>query len=334
MREPRERQVFERECALAGQVGEHPYAADIYRSGFAGRPAVHRHALLHEGKPGRQAQSGAATAGRRGAHHLRAGRHRPAVRAQPGHPAPRRQAREHLVRRVRRSRAGRLRNRDRTRRGHHGPAPRHDPRVRPAGSAQGRRRLALQRRLVAGGHALRPADRAPALLRPAARATRGRTCAPSPGRCHRSPAPTSLVTCRKPWPGRLSANPTAGPPPRGGWPRNSIPTCGCSVCRPSRSASMPRTMPARPASPAAAAGGPAPGRSGVRAQFRREAITPSSSRPPVIWPGSAPTGYLPTSQTPTGSRPRSRPHAGECRDPLIAAGGALLLVVASAWRTC
>jgi serine/threonine protein kinase len=35
MREPRERQVFERECALAGQVGEHPYAADVYRSGFA-----------------------------------------------------------------------------------------------------------------------------------------------------------------------------------------------------------------------------------------------------------------------------------------------------------
>jgi hypothetical protein len=35
MREARERQVFERECALAGQVGEHPYAADVYRSGFA-----------------------------------------------------------------------------------------------------------------------------------------------------------------------------------------------------------------------------------------------------------------------------------------------------------
>jgi Protein kinase domain len=41
MHEARERQVFERECALAGQVGEHPYAADIYRSGFAGdRPYI------------------------------------------------------------------------------------------------------------------------------------------------------------------------------------------------------------------------------------------------------------------------------------------------------
>ena len=35
MRDARERQAFERECALAGQVGEHPYAAKVYRSGFA-----------------------------------------------------------------------------------------------------------------------------------------------------------------------------------------------------------------------------------------------------------------------------------------------------------
>ena len=41
MHEARERQIFERECALAGQVGEHPHAADIYRSGFAGdRPYI------------------------------------------------------------------------------------------------------------------------------------------------------------------------------------------------------------------------------------------------------------------------------------------------------
>jgi serine/threonine protein kinase len=30
-----ERQVFARECELAGHLGEHPYAADVYRSGFA-----------------------------------------------------------------------------------------------------------------------------------------------------------------------------------------------------------------------------------------------------------------------------------------------------------
>jgi protein kinase-like protein len=35
MREARERQVFERECALAGQAGEHKYAAEVYRCGFA-----------------------------------------------------------------------------------------------------------------------------------------------------------------------------------------------------------------------------------------------------------------------------------------------------------
>ena len=35
MRDARERQAFERECALAGQMGEHPYAAEVYRSGFA-----------------------------------------------------------------------------------------------------------------------------------------------------------------------------------------------------------------------------------------------------------------------------------------------------------
>ncbi|MGH3196997.1 MAG: protein kinase domain-containing protein, partial [Streptosporangiaceae bacterium] len=41
MRDAGERQGFERECALAGQVGEHPYAADVYRSGFAGdRPYI------------------------------------------------------------------------------------------------------------------------------------------------------------------------------------------------------------------------------------------------------------------------------------------------------
>jgi len=41
MSEAGERQVFEQECALAGQVGEHPYAADIYRSDFAGdRPYI------------------------------------------------------------------------------------------------------------------------------------------------------------------------------------------------------------------------------------------------------------------------------------------------------
>jgi serine/threonine protein kinase len=41
MRDAGERQGFEQECALAGQVGEHPYAADVYRSGFTGdRPYI------------------------------------------------------------------------------------------------------------------------------------------------------------------------------------------------------------------------------------------------------------------------------------------------------
>jgi serine/threonine protein kinase len=35
MRDAGERQVFGRECELAGQLGEHPYAADVYRGGFA-----------------------------------------------------------------------------------------------------------------------------------------------------------------------------------------------------------------------------------------------------------------------------------------------------------
>lgn len=36
LREAKERQVFEGECERAGQAGEHPYAADVYRNGFAG----------------------------------------------------------------------------------------------------------------------------------------------------------------------------------------------------------------------------------------------------------------------------------------------------------
>jgi serine/threonine protein kinase len=36
LRAAKERQVFEGECERAGQAGEHPYAADVYRNGFAG----------------------------------------------------------------------------------------------------------------------------------------------------------------------------------------------------------------------------------------------------------------------------------------------------------
>ena len=329
----KERQVFERECGAGGPGRRASVRGRCLPERLRGRPAVHRDAVLRPGKPGaRGSVRRAPAAGRRGAHHLRARRHRAAVRAQPGHPASRRQAGEHPVRRFGDpvlADFGIATDRDAaTMALRHAMTP-----ATPRRSPPGRRRLAVQRRVVARGHAVCPAHWAPALLRPAPGRPAGEHACP-----HRAAAadhPPGRLRPRAPDanPRARSASPTAGPPRRDGSPRNSTRTCGCSGCRRSRSASTPwRATPYR-----SRRRRPARRRSG-----RRAGADDRPARRRIISAGSTPAatlGRIRANRVPVHAARRSgssEPGTGRAtrrrvpRSALAAGGAVLLIAVAGA----
>ena len=243
LRDAEGRQAFERECANAGRVGQHPNTANVYTS-------IHSYAVLRPGQPGGQARGRAALRGGRGADRRGADRRGAAVRPQPGHLPPGREAGEHPVRRVGRPSAHRFRHRHRPR-CRHDPAPRDDGGLRcPRGAALRRRRG--ERRLVAGRRAVRAARRLPAVLgphRPDPQANlQALTGPPRP-----IAVPTCPPTCRKRWPARSPGGTTTAPCRLAAWPRNCRRTRPGSASRRPRSPCRPRPRPGpdrRPGRPA------------------------------------------------------------------------------------